>query len=78
MVALGRLLLLLLLVTLSAALQVFGCRRRPELSARSENIGGGGSEGVKAAENANDVLSRHSVEPSESLKCGLAVAATLR
>lgn len=76
MVALVRLLLLLLLVTLPAALQVFDCRRRPERSAPSENSGGG-SEGVKAAENANDVLSRHSVDPSESLECGPTVAAAL-
>lgn len=45
----------LLPATLSAAPQVFGCRRRPELSAPSENSGG--SEGVEAAENANHVLS---------------------
>lgn len=76
MVAPGRP-LLQLLVTLSAAPQVFGCRHRPELSAPNENSGSGG-EGVKAAENANDVLSRHSVEPSESLKCVPAVAAALR
>lgn len=71
MVPLGR----LLLVTLPAGPQVFGRRRRPELSAPSENNGG---KGVKAAENANDVLSQHPVKPSESLKCGPAVAAALR
>lgn len=60
----------------AAAPQVYGRRRRLELSAPSENSGG--REGVKAAENANDVLSRHSVEPSASLKCGPAVAAALR
>lgn len=68
----------LLLVTLSATLQVFGCRRRPELSAPSENSGSSGGKGVEAAENDNDVLSRRFVKPSESLKCGPAGAAALR